>query len=157
MIRWPARFDPERCPVFVHNELVMAAPPEAVWAWLIRAELWPTWYSNSHPVVVEDGPRGELGPGSRFRWRTFGVPFRSTIEEFVPGERIAWRGVGPGFAAYRAWFIEPRPGGCWVLTEETQHGALARLGNLLMPNRMRKYHQLWLEALERQARQGPPP
>lgn len=157
MIRWPARFEPERCPVFVHNERAMAAPPEAVWAWLIRAELWPTWYSNSHAVVVEDGPRGELGPGARFRWRTFGVPLRSTIEEFVPGERIAWRGVGPGFAAYRAWFIAPRPGGCWVLTEETQHGALARLGHLLMPNRMRKYHQLWLEALERQARRGPPP
>ncbi len=157
MIRWPAHFEPERSPVFVHNELVMEVPPEAVWEWLIRAEFWPSWYSNSRNVVIEDGPRPDLGAGSRFQWWTFGIPLRSSVEEFVPRERLAWRAVGLGVDAYHAWLIEPRNGGCWVLTEETQHGTLARLGNFLMPGRMPKHHQLWLEALERRARQGPPP
>ena len=76
MIRWPAHFEPERSPVFVHNELVMEVPPEAVWEWLIRAEFWPSWYSNSRNVVIEDGPRPDLGAGSRFQWWTFGIPLR---------------------------------------------------------------------------------
>ncbi|MGB5987855.1 MAG: hypothetical protein WBG37_21290 [Desulfobacterales bacterium] len=44
-----------------------------------------------------------------------------------------------------------------MLTEETQHGWAARLGNLLAPNRMHKFHQLWLEGLEIQASAGLPP
>jgi hypothetical protein len=44
-----------------------------------------------------------------------------------------------------------------VLTEETQHGWLARLAAVAMPNRMHKYHQIWLEQLRDSARKGMPP
>lgn len=156
MIQWPERFDPKKCPIHVRNELTMSARPEHVWAWLIRAVRWPTWYPNSHAVRIENSDKPDLAPGVHFRWKTNGVSLRSKVEEFVPCERLAWDARAPGVLAYHAWYIEARPGGCWVLTEETQSGWLARLGKLLMPDKMHRVHQMWLERLQSMALDGPP-
>jgi len=101
--------------------------------------------------------KGPLRLGTTFRWTTFGVTIVSRVEEFALGERIAWNARGTGVDAYHAWLIEKTEKGCRVLTEETQNGWAARLGKLFMPSRMQKYHQIWLEGLERQARGGGPP
>ena len=88
-ILWPARYEPANCPVHVRNELVMASNPETVWAWLIRAQLWPTWYPNSANIQFLTGQPPELALGTRFRWKTFGITIESTVKEFVPYERLA--------------------------------------------------------------------
>jgi uncharacterized protein YndB with AHSA1/START domain len=155
MIDWPENYRPERAVVHVRNELEMPAPAESVWAWLVRAKLWPTWYPNSQNVMIEGGA-SDLKPGSRFRWKTFGVTLNSRVEEFLPAERLAWSARSPGVAAYHAWVIESRPSGCYVLTEESQNGLMARLSNALRPDNMSKYHQLWLERLMAKALGGPP-
>jgi hypothetical protein len=98
-----------------------------------------------------------LKKGSRFHWKTFGVSLGSTVLEYVPNERIAWDAHAFGVDAYHAWVLRPSAKGCHVLTEETQHGWIARLGMLFMPNRMHQYHQLWLEALAGKAGAGLPP
>ena len=157
MINYPDEFDPKRASVFVRNELEMTVAPEAVWAWLVRADLWSTWYPNAADMSIEGGTGSELSNGTRFRWRTFGVTIDSTVREFVPFERIAWDGHALGVHVYHAWLIEKRDTGCRVLTEETQNGVLTRLGHLLTPQRMSKFHQIWLEQLHRQAREGAPP
>jgi hypothetical protein len=135
----------------------MDAPPDVVWAWLIRAQLWPSWYVNAAHIRFLDGTPPDLSAGARFRWKTFGVSLESTVREFVPGERIAWDARGPGVDAYHAWVISATARGSHVLTEETQHGWLARLANFLMPWRMPKYHQLWLEQLRDYSASGLPP
>lgn len=156
-IRWPERFDPGHAPVHVRNELAIAAPASVVWAWLLRAERWPEWYPNCSGVHVETASAPDLAAGARFRWSTFGVRLVTTVEEFEPGERIAWRAVSLGVDAYHAWLVEPRGSeGCWVLTEETQYGVLARLGALVFPRRMFAGHALWLERLARRAATGLP-
>ena len=156
-INWPSHFAPQNCPVHVRNELAMNAPPEQVWAWLVRATLWPTWYVNAANVRLLQGNGANLALGTKFRWRTFGVTITSTVLEFVPHERIAWDARAIGLEVYHAWLLQRTPQGCHVLTEETQHGALARLGNAVMPHRMYKYHQIWLESLARQSAAGLPP
>lgn len=135
----------------------MEAPVERVWAWLIRAALWPTWYRNSHRVRFLEGPPPDLALGTRFRWTTFSVRIESRVLELEPGERIAWDARGPGVRAYHAWLLRKTASGTHVQTEETQHGWAARLGSLLMPNRMFHHHQLWLEGLREQAARGMPP
>ena len=146
-IRWPAAFDPSRSPVHVVNSLEVAVAPAAVWARLIRAVDWPAWYANSSKVRIEGGA-SDLTEGARFTWRTFGVDLDSHVEEFVAGERIAWLAKGMGVLAYHAWLITPvAGGGCRVLTEETQHGFLARAGRVVFPGRMERWHQRWLEGL----------
>ena len=156
-VRWPAHFAPQRCPVHVRNELLMpGSAPERVWAWLTEATLWPGWYVNSANVRMLEGEGEPLRLGSRFRWRTFGITITSTVLECVPNERLAWDAYAPGVEACHAWVLAPAGDGCHVLTEETQHGALARLSHLVMPGRMHKFHQVWLEALASRSRQGLP-
>jgi len=156
LIRWPEKYAPGRTPVHIRNELDMDVKPDLVWDWLVRAKLWPTWYSNSANVAVEGGG-SDLGAGSRFRWKTFGVNLVSKVEEFVPVERLAWSARGMGIDAYHAWLIEPTSLGCHVITEETQIGLLPRLNNIMRPNQMTRKHQEWLESLVAKARTGLPP
>lgn len=134
----------------------MPVVPEPVWAWLIRADLWHTWYSNARNVVISGG-KNELGLGATFRWTTFGVSLKSRVEEFVPFERLAWTGEGTGIDVYHAWLIERTGTGCRVLTEENQNGILARLSAILRPDNMEKYHEVWLQNLLVKAKQGYPP
>jgi len=156
LIRWPDEYTPDRTHVHVRNELEMHVPAEVAWAWLIRAELWPTWYRNSKRVVIEGGGP-DLRAGSKFRWTTFGLRLTSKVEEFVAGERVGWSAHATGINAYHAWLLEKRPSGCYVLTEENQNGWLARLNNILNPRNMTKQHENWLDSLQRKAAGGPPP
>lgn len=149
-INWPDRFHPDRAPVHVRNELDMAARPEKIWAALIDAARWPEWYPNAANVSFLSGG-GRLAPGARFRWKTFGATVVSEVAEFVPHQRIAWTGRALGIDVYHAWLMEPSARGACVLTEETQYGGLARLAAALLPGRMSKFHQLWLEKLEARA------
>jgi hypothetical protein len=155
-IKWPGEYSQKNVDVHVSNSLKMSVSADVVWAWLIRASLWPEWYSNSSNVIIEDG-KLELGLGTKFRWKTFGLNMESKVEEFVPCERLAWTARGSGINAYHAWLIEKRGSGCDVLTEENQKGILARLNKMFMPNNMQKYHQLWLEGLYAKAKSGMPP
>lgn len=146
-IIWPARYAPDRTVAHVRNEIAIQTPPEAVWHCLIHAAAWPDWYPNSAQIRIENGAE-TLSPQANFTWRTFGVTVRSQIQEFHPPHRIAWDGVGFLLNIYHAWLIEPRPGGSWVLTEETQNGLAARAQNLLLPKRMFRGHELWLARLK---------
>lgn len=156
MIHWPDRFRPERAPVHVRNDIDILASPERVWGWLVRAPFWPTWYPNSANVALEGGGT-ELGPGTRFQWKTFSVSLVSRVEEFAPFERLAWTGRAVGVDVYHAWQLSGDPARCHVRTEESQYGAIARLDHFFRPHRMESLHQVWLESLREKAQTGPPP
>jgi hypothetical protein len=150
-IHWPHEFEPSRAPIYVVNRLTTRAAPEAVWECLIDATHWPEWYPNCQRVRLES-PAMKLSKGVAFRWRTFGVGLVSVVHECVPNSRIAWDGQALGVRAYHAWLIEPKPeGGCEIITEETQYGAIARLGDFVFPKRMSKGHDMWLEKLSQRA------
>jgi uncharacterized protein YndB with AHSA1/START domain len=142
--------------VHVINELEMQAPPEAVWAWLVRAARWPEWYPNSSNVQFLEKPSPDLQKDTVFAWRTFKVNLKSKVCEFVPGERLAWNGRGSGVWVYHAFLIKKTPTGCKVLTEESQYGWRCQLGKIFIPNNMHEKHQIWLERLACQAQTGPP-
>jgi uncharacterized protein YndB with AHSA1/START domain len=150
-INWPDHFKPENCAIHVVNELEMDAPPDAVWDCLIHAAAWPEWYPNASNVTVHDAPDGRLSAGARFRWKTFGVVIDTRVEEFEPPMRIAWSAKAFGLEVYHAWLIIPLADGCKVITEETQNGILARLGQWMRPGQMHKFHQIWLENLAERA------
>lgn len=141
----------EREAVRVRNEAVVAASPAALWAELIDAAAWPSWYRNAHDVVVEPGPR--LGPGARFRWRTFGLPVRSVVTEFDPDNgRLAWDGRSLGSTGWHTWQLQPLGDGrTRVVTEEVQRGAAARLVAPLMRRALRREHQHWILAMAQRA------
>jgi hypothetical protein len=142
--------------VHVRNTIDIPAAPDRVWAWLVRASLWPTWYPNASQVVIEGGGP-DLTPGAVFRWKTFGVSLTSKVEEFVPPERLAWTGRSFGVDVYHGWLISGTSTGCNVRTEESQYGFLARLNHAFRPRRMGSMHQVWLESLSAKVSSGSPP
>jgi hypothetical protein len=155
-IKWPEKYSMENTSVHVSNDLEIPAPPEVIWAWLVRASRWPEWYPAVTRVLIESGGE-DLVAGSKFSWRIFGVNLSSKVEEFIPYERFAWSAQYEGVDAYHAWLIEKKTEGCRVLTEENQKGWLARLNNTLRPSNVRYYHHLWLESLMKKAKEGYPP
>jgi hypothetical protein len=156
-ILWPSGYDPEKSPIHVHNEIAISAPPDILWAWIIRAQLWPTWYSNSANIRFLNGKPPDLALGTKFRWKTFGVTIVSTVLEFVPYERLAWDAHGNGLDAYHAWLIQKTENGGQVVMEETQRGWLNRLAKALRPKQVEQQHQIWLEHLSEKAKSGLPP
>ncbi|UJR12240.1 hypothetical protein I4U23_016417 [Adineta vaga] len=159
-VNWPIEFQPNRCAVHVKNELEIAASAVNVWSWLVHARLWPTYYNNSQNVnFITDKESSILRENTRFTWRTFGVNLTSQVREYIEGERIAWDARGLlGLYVYHAWIIIPRDeNNCYVITEESQHGLVARLSKFFFPRRMYTQHQHWLEQLQHMAKQGLPP
>jgi hypothetical protein len=145
-VTFPAAFAIDRSPVYARNERLIAGSPERVWEHLVRAGRWSDWYANCSDLSI-DGGGTDLSPGARFSWTTFGVRVHTRIEEFEPGRRLSWSGRGLGSTAWHGWVIEPCPGGCRVITEETQQGLIASLGRPFLRRGLLRWHQRWLDGL----------
>jgi uncharacterized protein YndB with AHSA1/START domain len=150
-INWPARYRPEEAAFFVHNEIEIAAPPEAVWEELIAAETWPEWYEGASGVKVEGGEAGRLGSGSSFAWRTMDLDFVSTVTEFDPPRRLSWESRKWAIQGYHAWLLIPTAGGTRLMTDESQHGILAVLQGIFMPVKLSRLHDVWLAGIKTRA------
>lgn len=156
-IRWPERYLNADIHLYASNEIVIAAPAETIWAWLIRAEAWPDWYPNATHIHFRSVSGPDLRNRVKFAWTTFGIRVFSKVLEFEPCTRLGWESQGMGVHAYHAWLLTPLPdGSTHVLSQQRQRGWLAKLVKKLMPNRVTTQHQVWLEALSRQALSGPP-
>lgn len=147
LIHWPRGLEPRSVDVFVHNEGWIDAPPGIVWANLIDATQWPSWYSNSADVRIEGGET-KLAKGVSFNWKTFGFPIRSTVDVFESGREIGWGVDSPTFTVHHAWVLVPERGGTRVITEEGQKGPDAIKFRLEQPNAMYDGHDWWMSALK---------
>ncbi len=164
-ILWPMDYALANCHVDVRNELDMTLDPRMVWAWLVRAQLWPAWYPNSANMHFSTGQSPDLALGTRFKWKTgffnpdtkkatrFGVTVDCKVQEFLPPQRLAYEFHGTGISGYQAWLIEKTETGCRVLTEERQRGFVSRFVSLTS-KRMWKQHQIWLELLRDNVAKG---
>jgi uncharacterized protein YndB with AHSA1/START domain len=159
-IHRPAEYAPERAHMHAVNELLgIEAPPERVWAWLTRPDLWPKFYANCWRVRHLEGPWPQVALGTRFRWITFGALQTSEIVECEPPERLAWDAHGTASVSHglHAWLIQETKTGCNIFTEETQRGwGIRPIAPVFRPI-MERYHQKWIEGLARVAAEGDPP
>ena len=150
-IKYPAPYEPSKCPVFVRNEIVIHASAEQIWFWLTHATTWPDWYANASNVQLLNQTGTHLLADTTFKWRTFNTNIQSEVQEFVPNSRLAWVAKGNGLLAYHAWLIVPTENGCRVITEETQQGWLPTLFGWFIKGGLYKQHQIWLEGLKQKA------
>jgi hypothetical protein len=73
-VHWPAGHEPAGAAIHEVNSGRSVATPELVWAWLVRPDLWHTYYANVRDVRHLAGPWPEIGLGSHFSWVTFRAP-----------------------------------------------------------------------------------
>jgi len=144
-MHWPNTLSPDHCYMYAYNDIVIPAPPEQVWKWLVQVAQWPEWYPN---CAWTRPPAPELALGTTFTWKTFGVVVRSHVTVFEPSHRIEWNAEGRGISAYHGWLIEYDGQQSHVITEEAQGGFLAWLSRFLFPHRLWRGHQLWVERLK---------
>jgi len=157
VISWPEEHTPENSAFHAVNELQVAAERDAVWAWLVRPDLWPTYYSNAKFIKHLEGPWPVLELGSRFRWLSFGAFVTSEVVTYEPGQRIDWDAKVLGGRGYHGWVLKPEAGGTFIRTEETQKGPGIQVVKPVLRPMMVRLHQRWLEGLGRVAADGPPP
>ena len=150
-IRWPDEYKLSEADFYIHNRTDIKASPETVWNILIQAKTWPNWYEGMSNVKVQGSSEGTLKDRSYFTFRTMGRDFDGTIREFVPFQRLAWETTNKKLNAYHAWLIVPTEEGCRVITDESQHGKLARLQKAFLPRKLQNLHDLWLAELKRKA------
>ena len=149
-VNFPQGRRKEESPVYARNDLFIPAPADRVWACLIRAGRWHEWYGNVKNVQIEGGGQ-DLAPGARFHWTTSGVRVHTTVDQFVPNHSLTWSGTALGCSAYHGWIIRAVPGGCLVVTEETQQGIIPFLARGFLSRGLLKWHQRWLEGLAEMA------
>jgi uncharacterized protein YndB with AHSA1/START domain len=150
-IHWPNGFHPEQADLFAHNEVVVHASCEKVFANIVDAQAWPEWYPNSHNVRLLNSPDGKLHEGTRFSWDTFGVHIESRVHEFVTNSRIGWFGDGTGMNAYHTFLLLKTDEGCHIVTEEVVKGPGAVEFRKKQPSAMHEGHDLWLNTLKQRS------
>lgn len=153
---WPDDLRPENSPVYTYDELAMPFEPQVVWAWLIRAELWPKWYPYWSEVkfLSEAGP--DLKEATVFSLKTSVIRIKTVVKDFAPFQRLAWKGGAFGTQGYHSWVIEPVTEGCRVITEETQRGPLPYIFRFTNEGIIHRRHRVWLIRLEEMCNKGLP-
>jgi hypothetical protein len=152
-IHWPDGFHPEQADLFAHNEIVVHGSCKKVFANIVDAPVWPSWYPNSHNVKLLNSPDGKLHEGTRFSWDTFGVHIESQVHEFVPNSRLGWFGNGTGMNAYHTFLLIRTGEGCRIVTEEVVKGPGAVEFRQKQPSAMHEGHDLWLRTLKQRSEQ----
>jgi hypothetical protein len=141
-MHWREKFTPTAADVFVHNEILIEAPPERVWQHLIEVSAWPHRYSNAADVVLRE-PAQVLAEGVSFDWTTYGFRISSTVAEFVPYSRLGWFGTGEDLRAYHSWLLVDHGERTRVVMEEIDLGGGAKRLAQANPGRMHRGHDLW--------------
>lgn len=152
---WPAGFAPDVAKNYIRNERTMHVPIDAVWAWLVAAPRWNSWFPNATKVELPAGAT-ELTAGMHFTWAQSGVWLRTDVREFEPRRRLAWYARSPLIEAYHTWDVQTDGTVTRVITDETQNGLMPSIAKPILRPRMLAVHDLWLESLDKRAATGLP-
>jgi uncharacterized protein YndB with AHSA1/START domain len=108
--------------VHAHHEVLVGAPPVAVWAVLTDVHGWPSW----HLPVKRADAQGPLASGTTFTWNNNGTDIRSTVAAARPPALLAWTGSASVAKAVHVWRLSPAQGAAAtrVDVEETMDGPL---------------------------------
>ena len=106
-VAFPDGDRPDHSRIHTRNELLIRAPVDVIWRRLIRAAAWHTFYDNCKDLHFEPSSAGpDLGAGTTFVWRTFGIRVRTTVVEWDPPHRFAWKGKSWAGRGYHGWVLE---------------------------------------------------
>jgi len=146
-IIWPVEHAPHLRWYLRKNVIDIAATPEAVWSQLVDCVAWPQRYKHCSDVSIIGG--GSLiSANSKFRFKTLGFHFEPEVVTFQPHRMLIWSAKGPaGTSGSHAWYIEPRPAGCRVTTEEAPIGLVLFFLRARTRNRLLTSHEEWLRSL----------
>jgi hypothetical protein len=68
-----------------------------------------------------------------------------------PRRRLSWESRKTLIQGYHAWLIVPTEKGSKLITDESQHGFLARMQWIFIPSKLRGLHDEWLMKIKEKA------
>jgi hypothetical protein len=151
-LRWPAGFSPGYSDVWARGELIIQAPPAAVFERLTAVDGWERGFSGLRNV---HGPgSGSLAPDGEFEYEQNGLRLRARVTEWTAGRLLAWSGQGIDISVYQAWVITGELGWSRVLAGIAARGAAAVALRETDPGAAQATLDRWLADLKRAAK-GP--
>ena len=89
-------------PVVVEREIEIFSPPEVIWEWIRRVDLWVDW----NPEVSSSWLIDDEAIGARFKLRKKILGVRGEILEIATGRGWAWHGKCWGVRAHQEFRLD---------------------------------------------------
>ena len=122
----------------LQHTVIIAAPPEQVWAVLVDVERWPERIPTVESVERLDA--GPLAVGSRTRLQQPRLPTEVwTVTELTDGSSFTWESSSSGVTVTASHLVDPHPDGSRLTLALTVAGPVARVGWLFTRSLTRRY------------------
>lgn len=136
---------PEEAAISVSDEVLVAAPPEAVWEAMADVASWPEWYRACR--WTRDVDPGVRGVGDTFTWKAHPVVLHSRILEAERGRAFRFDAKAPGLRADHLFTLHAEGTGTRVCSVEVQSGALPWAGRAVLRPSLVRETRAWLTDL----------
>ena len=137
----------EQAPIYVRREITIFAPPERVWDWLSRVDLWQDWQPEIAAAYWLN-ETGDGGPQARFRWRQGPVRITSLIETWDVRREIGWVGHAYSAVVRHAFRLEGDFRRTHIVSEQSIEGFPVSLMRPIIRNMAVRTSETWLAALK---------
>jgi carbon monoxide dehydrogenase subunit G len=122
----------------LQHTVVIAAPPERVWAVLVDVERWPERIPTVDSAErLDDGPL-VVGSRTRLQQPKFS-PAVWTVTELTDGSSFTWESKTSGVTVVASHEVEPHPDGSRLTLALTVSGLLAGVGWLMTKSLTTRY------------------
>lgn len=130
--------------IVIRREIEIFAPPDVVWEWISRVDLWADW----HPEISSSWWVTQPGLGARFKWRRNLLGVDAAVVSWYESGEFAWEG--------RSWLTEIRQTfrirgdyrSTLLSTEFMASGSIVRILRLLLVGRIATWNEIWLGVLK---------
>ncbi len=124
-------------PVVIRREIEIFSPPEVIWEWIRRVDLWSDWNSEISSSWLVDAEK----IGARFKWRKKLLGVRGKITSSRRGREWSWSGSYRKIAVTQSFYLDGNFKSTKLSTVASFEGAPA---HLLAPL-LRWYGSRWCE------------
>jgi hypothetical protein len=131
-------------PVLVRREIDIFSPPELIWEWVHRVDLWAEW----HPYVSSSWLIDDGQIGARFKWRRKLIGVQSEITAMRPGKEFGWRGWAWGLELQQSFWMDGDFRSTRLVTEQRVDGRGASLLAPLVERYAAGWAEVWLAVLK---------
>ncbi len=134
-------------PLVVRREIEIFAPPEMIWEWLSRVELWQDW----HPEISRSHWAAGQGPNGVLKWRlrkVIGVT--AQVESWHEQNEIGWVGHAWSTTVRQVFRIRGDFRKTRIVTEASVEGPGFGFPPLraVVQSQLERTSELWLGALK---------
>ena len=133
-----------QAPVEIRREIEIFCPPEVVWEWIQRVDLWADWNSEISSAWLID----DEGVGARFKWRRKLLGVRSRVTASRPGREWSWAGTYRKIEISQSFYIDGDFRSTKLSTVATFAGPPARLFAPLLRWYGSRWCEIWLGTLK---------